>query len=142
MKDYSKAQFEANDAKAREAFKALTKDTIVVEGGKFEVDLICIRKDKSVYFVDVEVSSKAFKNMESFCYPKVNFLAKKKKYLELGEFYYILFSSDFKAYITGTSEVFKEEYLVQNITCTDNKGKKYLDDVYQVPKEQIYFRRL
>jgi hypothetical protein len=86
---------------------------------------------------EVEMSSKEFTTRESFPYPMVNFLGRKEKY---GDMYYVIISKNKQyALVAAAKDIFKQENRTVVFCNTIRQG---LDEVYQLPKNQVKFFKL
>jgi len=86
---------------------------------------------------EVEISSKDFTTRESFPYPMVNFLGRKEKY---GDMYYVIISKNQQyALVAAAKDIFKKENRTVVFCNTIRQG---LDEVYQLPKDQVKFFKL
>lgn len=103
----------------------------------YSLDILA-SKDNEFIYVEAEVKEDyPWRDMDSFRFPTVSFLARKKKWKNVG-FWYVIVCKETEAMLVGHSDViFNDEYLeVLNI----RKGQRNGGDVfYRVPKELLIF---
>ena len=103
----------------------------------YSLDILA-SKDNEFIYVEAEVKEDyPWRDMDSFRFPTVSFLARKKKWKNIG-FWYVIVCKETEAMLVGHSDViFNDEYLeVLNI----RKGQRNGGDVfYRVPKELLIF---
>lgn len=114
---------------------------IVSNEENFLHDIIA-KKDGKIEYFEVELKNKyVFTNRQSFKFPTVSFLGRKKKLHQKNPFYYIIICSDTNwALSIHSSDLFKEKYRQKLYINTENR--KGEDIFYRVPKDQCKFFKL
>lgn len=102
---------------------------------------IQVSKDGKKSLFEVEITSVDF-NKENWPWPKISFLARKKRYYEEeGNFHYVIISKNGEYAMTAQAKyIFKDEnYMTKE--CSRN-GITGIDEFYQLPKDQVKFFKL
>ena len=100
----------------------------------YKIDIKAKRNSRIVYF-EVEVKTGyPFTGMEDFPFPTVSFLARKKKWADIG-FYYVIISKETTAITMSHSDIiYRDEYKEKFHVDTP---RRYGSDVfYRVPKHK------
>jgi hypothetical protein len=78
--------------------------------------------------------------MDTFPFPTVSFLARKKKWKDIGFWYIIVCKETNYALVANSNDIFKDEYLeTLNINTEERQGKDYF---YRVPKNKCKFFKI
>ena len=103
----------------------------------YRVDITAFKDGKESYY-EVEVKKGyPFTSEEDFKFPTVSFLARKKKWAEIGFWYVIICKETLSMVMCHSDEIFKDEYRVhRNVSTSQRKGS---DIMYHVPKEKCIF---
>jgi hypothetical protein len=103
----------------------------------YRVDITAIKDGKESYY-EVEVKKNyPFTTEEDFKFPTVSFLARKKKWADVGFWYVIICKETLSMLMCHSDEIFKDEYRVhKNINTSHRKGS---DIMYHVPKDKCKF---
>ena len=103
----------------------------------YSLDILAT-KDNEFIYVEAEVKEDyPWTDLDSFKFPTVSFLARKKKWKNVG-FWYVIVCKETEAMLVGHSDViFNDQYLeILNI----RKGQRHGGDAfYRVPKELLIF---
>lgn len=95
-------------------------------------------KDGNIIYVEAEVKIQyPWTNIDSFQFPTVSFLARKRKWKDVG-FWYVIVCRETEAMLIAHSElIFKDDYLEMiHINKAQRRGG---DSFYRVPKELLIF---
>ena|SRR5690606_8187821 len=103
---------------------------------------IIAEKDGKIQYFEVELKDKyEFTTRQSFKFPTVSFLARKKKLHQDNPFHYVIICSKTGWALTiHSSKLFKEKYRQKLYINTSNR--KGDDFFYRVPKEKCKFFKL
>jgi hypothetical protein len=140
---FNQTTYNQNDAKARELFSTyLTNKGYIINSNEenYGVDIIASKDNKEVLF-ELEISSQEFTNADSFIYPNVHFLARKKKMIDKeGNYHYVIINSSGTHAMTAmASDIFKEE---NYLTKYAGAGRDGIDEFYQLPKNEVKFFKI
>jgi hypothetical protein len=85
-------------------------------------------------------TGRSFTTMDTFPFPTVSFLARKKKWKDIGFWYIIVCKETNYALVANSNDIFKDEYLeTLNINTEERQGKDYF---YRVPKNKCKFFKI
>lgn len=115
--------------------------TVIKEVEDYKHDLVLSKNGKTFYF-ELEVKHNyPFTNRDSFRFPTVSFLGRKKKLHDFKKFNYVIICRETKWAITCESEhIYKDEYTeVLDINTSHRQGT---DEFYRVPKEFCNFFKI
>ena len=107
----------------------------------YGIDIKAIDKNGKIQFFEAEVKSgRSFTTRDSFPFPTVSFLARKKKWKDIGFWYIIVCKETDYALVANSNDIFLDEYLETiDINTQDRKGKDYF---YRVPKNICIFFKI
>ena len=108
----------------------------------YDVDIISYDIHQAPHKFEIEMKhGYPFTTRQSFRFPTVSFLARKKKWNIQEGFWYVIICGETDYFIScHSSVIYKPEYLVEkNIRTRERHG---FDKMYHVPKDLCYFSKL
>lgn len=106
----------------------------------YAVDIIACKREIIYHFeAEIRVECGNFSSRKDFPYVMVNFLTRKKRFIQGDGFWYCIFSKDGKCMIIcHSSKIYQEKYRKKNLPVNTKDFNGY-DDVYRLPKEECLF---
>lgn len=141
---FLKSSYDKNDSYAKDIFLKYIKKRgheIISTEETYNHDIITMKNNKKFYF-ELEIKRNyPFETKESFNFPTVSFLGRKKRLHNIKPFKYILICHE-TDYAIGcnSKDIFLEKYKENiNINRYQRKGN---DNFYRVPKEKCLFFKI
>lgn len=136
--------YDDNDELAKNLFSKFIQTkghTIKSTEEDYNHDIITNKEGKDYYFELEMKSNYPFYSKETYRFPTVSFLARKKRLHDIRPFYYVIICKETQvALMCHSSKIFKQTYQ-ESIQLT-HKERKGNDTFYRVPKELCRFFQL
>lgn len=114
--------------------------TIIDKQEDYGIDIEAVKDGETHYFEAEVKTGRSFTTRKTFPFPTVSFLARKKKWKDIGFWYVIVCRETNYALVANSKDIFLDEYLeTLNIDTDDRQGKDYF---YRVPKEKCKFFKI
>ena len=114
--------------------------TIVEKVEDYGIDIEATKDGKTHMFEAEVKTGRSFTTRDSFPFPTVSFLARKKKWKDIGFWYIIVCKETNYALVANSNDIFKDEYLETLIINTEER--KGVDNFYRVPKDKCKFFKI
>lgn len=136
--------YKNTDDLAKELFKSYLTNkghVITKEDEDYKHDLESENNGVKFLF-ELELSiTNIFSSRKDYKYEKVSFLGRKERLHNIEPFYYVIIcESTNTALVAHSSDIYKEEYKVENYVNTANR--KGLDSFFRIPKDKVKFFKI